>query len=133
MINSVSNFNISQNMPTTNLSSKTTEEANESTNEKIAESNGQNSKTDTVEISNQARAALHSSTVVASQNSASSKKAAMPSLTGLTEAQMHKLVSNGTITTGQVQVELAKRAAAKNSGSITSTHQNNAHGIDLYA
>ena len=133
MISSVSNSNIAQTIPANNLSSKTTEEANESTGEKVAESNGQNSKTDTVKISDQARVALHFSTVAALQNRVSPKKAGMPSLSGLSESQMNQLVSTSTITTSQEQTELESRKSTKNADSVTSTHQNNTHEIDAYA
>ena len=133
MISSVNNSKIEQTIPTTIVSSKTTEEANESTGEKVAESNGKNSKTDTVKISDQAKVALHSSTAAALQNSVSPKKASMPSLSGLSESQMNQLVSTKTITSSQEHTELASRKSTQNADSVTSTHQNNTHGIDTYA
>lgn len=134
-------------------SGKTTDSQTEKT-----ASGTQTSRTDSVEISEQARAAMEQSTSVAttqstteassaaeqaekkaaaSASSTDSKTAATSSsssssytdLSSLTKAQMDKLVSQGTITQQQETAELAKRDSEKAQQSSASSES---QGIKAY-
>nr|WP_319487844.1 hypothetical protein [uncultured Caproiciproducens sp.] len=146
---------------------KSTSKTSETETEKKAEAS-QSVKTDTIEISAQARAAMQANSVVsvgskasaagdtqqaAAQTASSSQTNSNalqaftvdkdsnqnPALSSLTEADMDKLVSNGVITNGQEQAELARRAAEKQQEqgvqqndkdqSLNQTYQ---QGIEMY-
>lgn len=126
----------------TSVATNSIAKTSESGNEKQADSS-QTAKTDTVEISAQARAAMQQANSIVSvggkttadsseneqksadvtQASATKKPAATAStststtqvtnLSGLSEAELDKLVSAGTITKSEKQQELVKRAAEK--------------------
>lgn len=129
----------------TSVTGVTAEQASSSSSEKTAQGS-QSIRTDTVEISPQARAAMQQSNSVvtaggksSAQNSpeqpnalkssaaqvdsaalTSDSDSSQTDLTSLTESELDKLVSQGTITKAQEQAELARRAAS------TSQEQNSA-------
>jgi hypothetical protein len=113
---------------TASVSSTAASQTSPSQTEKAAQSS-QSVKTDTVEISPQARAAMQQSgSVVSVGGKASAQDSAQQSeevqsaavsnssssqvdLTSLTETELDRLVSEGTITAAQEQAELARRTA----------------------
>jgi len=128
------------------VAASTVTKVSDSDTEKKADSS-QTLKTDTVEISAQARAAMQQANSVVSvggkttaDSSENEQKAAnatqapaakapvatttsastteQTNLTGLSQAEMDKLVAAGTITSGQEQAELTKRAAEKQQESV---------------
>ncbi len=142
-------------------------QTSDSTDEKVAQGS-QNTRTDTVEISPQARAAMQKANSVVSaggktsaQNSSeqttgagapppaaaevsasvavsSSDTSQQTDLSALTQAELDKLVSEGTITKAQEQAELARRSAsAQQEQSDTAAPGTQAsgqyqHAIDMY-
>lgn len=135
----------------TSAASTSVSSASASANEKTAQGS-QSTRTDTVEISPQARAAMQQADTIvsvggktSSQNSseqqgdsvtkqsaavkanaaavASASTSSQPVLTNLTQAELDELVSKGTITAAQEQAELARRAVAEQQSQVDTASQ----------
>ena len=140
--------NFSYNTSTTSASTNrvSTTKASESKNEAVQSS--QSAKTDTVEISPQAKAAAsvgsktssqdtetkqsnaNTASVTTSASTGASSSTAAPVLSSLTEQAMNILVSKGTITSSQEKNELARRSAEQEVTQATS--KTPSHAIKSY-